>query len=73
MIVRTDNSSDGYRANPRPAAYGREHELAKVGFRVAEIQWPLFGTEFDLINAPYRPIPASGECWERTFAAHTEK
>ena len=35
---------------------GRLHELASVSFRVAEIQWPLFGFEFELSKAHFRPI-----------------
>ena len=37
-------------------AIGREHELAKVGFRVAEVQWPLFGFEFEFFKAHSRPL-----------------
>jgi hypothetical protein len=31
------------------------HELASVSLRVAEIQWPLFGLEFEFLKAHFRP------------------
>lgn len=53
------------------------HELAKVGYRVAEIQWPVFGYEFVSLWGYSRPKPvhlqlavdqASGSLSLRTVA-----
>jgi hypothetical protein len=40
--------------------------LTKVGFRVAEFQWPVFGFEFVLLKAYFRPIPVSQRFEKRT-------
>src|ERR1039458_3395792 len=52
------------------SAPGREHELTSVSFRAAEIQWPLFGSEFDLVNAPSR-AEAAAETHHDRVAAYT--
>ena len=40
---------------------GREHELIKVGFRAAEIQWLVFGFEFARLKVCYRPQSDIGD------------